>query len=166
MPKKFLAILFSLLISASLCSCGNAAPSAESLLYELCDGMRLPAGEVYLMSATEGEKGHLNDNTAKILYGNDFITDTLPKLSDYALFLSSFPYPYEAAVFVCRSASDTDSLLALCLERRDTLSVLMRQTEYAHLSSNVRIFAHGKYVAITLSDNPELSEKLMRKALS
>ena len=166
MTKKLITVFLSLIIFLNLFSCEKAAPSAKELLCELCDGLRLPAGEVCFMGACEGEDGYLSEDTARIIYGDSFISDTLPKLSDFALYLSSFPAPYEAAVFICHSKSDTDSLLALCLERKDTLSVLLRGTDYASLPQNARIFAKGRCVAMILSDDPELAEKLLRKALS
>ncbi len=166
MIKKLITVFLSLILCLSLFSCEKAAPSAKELLGELCDGLRLPAGEVYFMGACEGEDGYMPEDTARIIYGDSFISDTMPKLSDFALYLSSFPTPYEAAVFICHSRSDTDSLLSVCLERKDTLSVLLRGTEYASLPQNARIFAKGRCVAMVLSDDPELAERFMRKAMA
>ena len=135
------------------------------MLYEIKNELNLPSGKIYTYSSCEGEEGYLPLPTAAALYGKDAWEELYPLIEDYAVYLSAYAMPYEAAVFVCRSESDTDTLIEMCLTRADTLSVLLRDTEFGGMSGKTQIYHKGRCVAMLLYDDPEEAKHTMRRAL-
>ena len=134
-----LALLF-----ASACSGGSK--SCEEALYGICAEMKLPAGQTYLSGAEEGSDKYLSEDTINTLYGERAYGELFPLIEEYAIYISSFAEPYEAAVFKCRSRSDTDLIAEMCFARTDILKVILRDTEFAELVQEARVSVKGKLV--------------------
>ncbi len=143
-----------------LSSCGREEKSAEEILGTLCEvAGELPDGEIYRLSAEEGEDGYLSAELFGSLYGEDgkelFSSGIL---EDCAIYLSSFEAPYEIAVFRAYSRSDADSVAALCLTRADELQVALHRTEWESLASSAHVVVRGRWVVFLVTDNQEEAE--------
>ncbi len=68
-------------------------------------------------------------------------------------------------MFRCVSASEAARVYLMCRNRAESLSVLLRGTEYAEFADNASVNKSGKYVVMVISDKPELLEKAVKKAL-
>ena len=162
-------LILSILLSVSCMTfygCSEDAGSAERVLGRICESLEMPSGSVYFCGAEEGQEGYLSPITASVLYGEEEWKEILPLLQDYAIYISRFAAPYEAAVFKCYSRSDADAVGALFLARAESISVLIKDTDYASLTGKVSIFSRGRYVAMVFCDDPERAEESIKKALN
>ncbi len=144
------AVLIFICLALILCvsSCGERE-SAEDILYRICADSELPSGETYLRGAEEGSAGYLDASVIKSLYGEDGEAAFL-LLEDYAIYLSSFAAPCEVAVLVCYSASDTECVAELCLERIETLKVILRDTEFFDVMQRASVTIKGRTVVMKI----------------
>lgn len=147
MKNAFLLfVCFALFLCSTSCV---QRDSAADILYRVCAEYELPSGETYIKSAEEGSAGYLDESMIQTLYGKDGI-DVFPLLEDYAIYISSFAEPYEVAVFICYSASDTDSIAELCLERMEVLKVILRDTEYFEIIEKGSVGIKGRCVIMKI----------------
>lgn len=146
--RKTLLIIICLALIFCVASCG-ARESAEDILYSICAEAELPSGVTYLRGAAEGSAGYLDAGVIESLYGEDGEAAFL-LLEDYAIYLSSFAVPYEVAVLECYSASDTERVAELCLERIDVLKVILRDTEYFDVMQRASVKIKGRTVVMKI----------------
>ena len=144
-----MVIILSLAILFGALSC-RQSERAEDMLYRICTELELPSGETYLKSAEEGSTGYLDQSMINTLYGKEGASVFL-LIEDYAIYLSSFAVPYEVAVFKCYSRSDSDSVAELCLERIETLKVILRDSEHFELVQRARVEIKGRYVVMKIA---------------
>ena len=164
---RFISMLLCTACVISFLGCQSERnKSAEAVLLDVIGALTLPSGSIYIYGASFGSENSLPSLTREVLYGAEESELAFSLLDDYAIYLSSFESPFEAAVFRCRAASDTDTLTALCLRRADTLNVLLKETAHASLSGNIRVLQKGRYVAMVLCDNPEVALRALKRALA
>ena len=143
--KRFFALLSCLLLVFCISACGYEE-AAEDILYRICSDAELPSGTTYLSGAPEGSSSYLAPDTLEDMYGDEAQEEVFSLVEEYAIYLSRFAKPYEVAVFKCYSVSDTDSVLEMCLERLESIKILLRDTEYAPLADTAEVYVDGKYV--------------------
>ena len=156
--KRFLLLLC--LATLLLTACRQGERSAEVILEKLMgDCPSLPAGQVYLHSAVEGLPSYLNGSLRRSLYGEEGEV-CFPLLSDFALFLSSRPIPFELAVFLCESATDAHRVAAMCMTRADTLRVALRGSTFEERGEGIRVVVRGRRVIMTVTPDGDAMERL------
>lgn len=150
--KRF--ILFSLavlLLSVSFFSCGAESQSAsEQLSALMADIQGLPAGNIYQKSAKEGENAYFSQSLCESMYGKR-ATELLPLAEDFAIYMSSAAAPYEIAVFKCYSSTDAKKLAAVCMNRAQTLRVLLKNTKWRELCDSAKVRVDGRCVIMTVT---------------
>ena len=151
-------ILFLCIVCLICSSCGGQRRSEELLSSLLEVSGELPEGEIYRSEAEVGGEGYLPPTVREVLYGAE-AEELFSLLENYAIYVSSFASPCEIGVFVARSASDAPRIAAMCLERRDTVSVLLRQMGMGDRMEAIRIVHKGKTVIMGLTDKPDAFER-------
>lgn len=160
---KAFAVLLLLAQALALTSCADNDKPCEDILYEICDDLKLPAGQTYLCGAEVGGEKYLSENTACTLYG-EWAEELFGFAEDYALYISEFALPSEIAVFRCFSSKDAEGAERICLERADILNVLLRETNMSQKGGAV-VISKGKYVVMILTDDLKVGEGAVRGAL-
>lgn len=158
MKVKIICLVFIFLISVFCTGCSSGEDAhCEDILPELLavSGEDFEGnGEIYFGNSAEGELGYLSESMKAKLYGESEAELAFSKIEDYALFLSS-RVPGEIAIFKCYSASDTDTVAAMCLERADTLKVALRGSEWEGKSEKIRVTIHRRYVVMSFTDHSQ-----------
>lgn len=149
--KRFFVFMISLIfVCTCLLSCGNESTSAEEMLSSImAKSNGLPAGEIYLKGASEGEKGYFSQSLCESMYGEDAY-EMLTFVEDYAIYMSSAQAPYEIAVFKCFSSTDAEKIGTLCLERAEILRVLLGKTEWRELVDSASVRVSQRTVIMTV----------------
>ena len=161
--KKLRGVLIALLsVALILCGCERDRRSAEELLCEVCSSLSMPAGRIYLSGAEEGNENFLDIETAKALYGTD-AESVLSLVEDFAIYVSAKASPCEAAVFRCYSASDTDTVAAICLERVDMIRILLKDIGAARLADGAQVAIRGDCVFLLIVEDHEAAKKAIRR---
>lgn len=140
-------------------SCGRERMSAEEILWELnglCE--EAPAGAHYLSGTEEGDEAYLSPTVRDALYGEES-EEIFQRVEEYAVYLSSFAAPYEIAVFRCYSATDANRVAAMCLERADQLRVALHGTGWEALADTIQVACQGRYVVMSMTDQPKTVQK-------
>ena len=141
------------------CSCMRAEPATRDILIKLtdeCEG--LPDGKLYFSGAEEGSEEYMPQGLIESLYGKESL-ELFEKIEEYSVYISSFALPYEMAVFCCYSASDADEITLMCASRADNIRVALRGTALESRSEGVRVSCKGKYVVMTVTDDPDKIHK-------
>ncbi len=143
-----------------LCTaCGEKRIDTAVILEELLEASgEIPRGEIYRSGVEEGSESYLSPTLRDVLYGEDS-AELFDLLDGYAIYLSSFAYPCEIGVLCARSASDATSIAAMCLERADTLRVLLRQTDFQEMTGSIRVICRGRLVIMGLVEDTESFER-------
>ena len=139
--------------------------TCESLLGEvlkLCEGEAKRNGQVFLLSAEEGSLEYFSEDIKAQMYGERAVELYFRLVEDCAVF-SSAHIPEEIAVFKCYSASDTDDVAKMCLERADEIKVALRGSAWAEKTEKIRVTIHRRFVVFSFTDNPEIIEKRVRE---
>ena len=156
--KIFLSafLVFCLLF---LYSCGEHQVGAGDILSKMLEGeSQLPFGNVYLMSADEGDVEYLSERVKGVLYGDSAAKEVFPLIKDYAIYISSFEVPCEIAVFLCYSSSDADAVVKMCLGRADSIKTYMSHT--AELDKiSVKVMEKGRFVSMYVGSSAESAER-------
>ncbi len=155
---------FLLILAVCLYGCVRSDIRAEDLLYSICAELELPSGETYLSFAEEGSKGYFSTDMMKNTYGKE-AEKIFSLLSDYAVYFSSFAYPYEVAVLKCRSRSDVNKVAALLQKRADEVSIALRDTELSSFADNNLVLIKGRLVISVRSEDPDKTRKLLSELL-
>lgn len=146
---KIIIILLSALLVILLTSC-FAEGSAEDLLFEITKEIEsLPDGTVYLSSAKEGSKNHMDESIIKNLYHESAYDYEFTLIEEFAVYVS-YSKPQEIAVYKCYSRSDTDIIASMCLSRIEKLSVLLAETSFCDIPKNAVVKIHGRFVTVTM----------------
>ena len=143
--RSLLLYFIILAVCASLFSCGEAQKSCSEELGILLGDTVLPVGETYVCGAEEASEGYLSPDTARALYGED-AGEILALCEDFAIFVSSRPNPFEAAVFRCYSASDCDRVAAMLLSRINEVQIALRSTSIAGAYDTAEVTVRGRTV--------------------
>ncbi len=165
MKKCMKIFCFFILLSLILSACSKSQTSAEDTLFYLSSILDLPSGRAYTASSDEGSEAYFSDELFSTLYSSLTLEECREKCEDFAIYLSEFPMPYEAAVFNCRSRADTHSIEKMCLERADALSVLLKDTDFSYLSQKACVVTRGRRVVMVLCEDFEKAEREADKAL-
>ena len=152
--KRFVLFIFTvLLFVVPLVSCKGESRRAEEFLSALmADTQGLPAGEIYVKGAKEGESAFFSQSLCESMYGAR-AAELLTLAEDFAIYMSSIAAPYEIAVFKCYSATDAEKLAALCANRAEELRVLLSKTEWRELCDSAKIKVDGRIVVMTVTGN-------------
>lgn len=149
--KRFILFFILLFLILPLSSCKSENRSAEELLSSLMAQTRgLPAGEIYLKGAREGENAYFSQSLCESMYGSRAF-ELLPLTEDFAIYMSSAAAPYEIAVFKCYSATDAENLASVCVKRAETLRTLLSKTEWRELCDSAKITVSGRIVIMTVT---------------
>ena len=157
-------IAFFLILAICLYGCARAEISAEEVLYSVCAELELPSGETYLSFADEGSRGYFSAEKMREIYGKE-AEKVFSLTSEYAVFFSSFAYPYEVAVLKCRSRSDTYAAAALLSRRADEVSIALRDTEFSDAADKGITVIKGRFVIFIRSDDHEGAKKILSDIL-
>ncbi len=159
---RWLCCLLSVCLALCLGACRQER-TAEEILCELASSLSLPAGELYMASAKEGEAHHLPADTVRTLYGDGDGEYLIPRLEDYAILLCAHTFPSEIAVFVCRSLTDKDEVRRMALSRADVLERLFADGDA--LGSHVCLYEKGRIVILLATDDPQRAYKAAARAM-
>lgn len=144
-------MLVPLLLLLCVSSCGEAL-SPWARMEELTKNKTLPYGVFYRSDAEEGSASYFSQDMAISLYGED-APDVLARAAEsFCIFLSSHAEPYEIAVLLATSHTSAKELLALCLYRREALSILLRHTPMEQRVQQAQIYREGRFVIMLLTD--------------
>ena len=144
---RCLLIVIVLLICLILCACGEAQKSCSEELFSLIADFSLPLGVTYAHGAEEGGPGYLSPETSRALYGEG-AEELLALCEDFAIFISERPTPFEAAVFRCYSASDSQRIVAMLLSRVEDIRIALRDTGLAGAYDSAEIEIRGRVVSM------------------
>lgn len=162
--KNFYRIIILTVSLLLLCSCASEEKRCEDIALSLCAELELPAGQLYCKDESAEPPRTLPADTVKIMYGNEG-ERVFGLLEDYAIYLCETGMPYEVAVFRTYSVSESDSVALLCLERADTLSVLLRDGEYADTVRNAKILSRGRYTVMVIAPDFEKAEEIAERLI-
>ncbi len=150
MKRFVIFMIFLIFVCSCVLSCAKESASAEETLSSLmAESDGLPAGEIYLKDASEGEKGYFSQSLCEAMYGEDAY-GMLALVEDYAVYMSSAQAPYEIAVFKCFSSTDAEKIGTLCLERAEMFRVLLGKTEWKSLADSACVTVSGRTVIMTV----------------
>ena len=122
--SRFVLVVLALLFALS--SCGKKERGASDVLCEVLSKIeKLPSGSFSSAGAVEGSEEYLSENLCITLYGERSLRDVFPLIEDFSIYMCSFEYPFEVAIFKCYSRSDTDSVAQMCFLRGDVFKVLL-----------------------------------------
>lgn len=159
MKKRLLCIL--VLCPLLLCTgCQRGDPAPADVLAALTEAeIGLPAGQIYLSSASQEDAAFLPPDLISALYGEGELPWQLSQIKDYGFFLSTAQHPCEFAVFRTYAHSDTDDVAAMCHARLDALRVHYKDSQYAaqyaHYLQQARVVVIGNYVLLLISADAE-----------
>jgi len=160
--------IIAMMLCILLCSCASQEQiCCETLLFELLNvsGEDIEGnGYVFLHDSAENEIGYLSQENKILFYGENRVKQTFDKIEDYAIFVSTHTVG-ELAVFKCYSASDTDEVARMCLERADEIKVMLRKSEWKEKSENIRVMVHKKFVVMSFTEYVEKVEKGFKKRI-
>ncbi len=162
--KRSLSI-FLLVLCLALSSCSSANASCVDILSGLIDLGSEEArknGQVFLLSAEEGEAEYFSVQNQALMYGEEAVEHCFLKIEDYAIFTSSHT-PEEIAVFKCYSVSDTDEIAKMCLDRADSIKVSLRGSVWQEKSEKIRVTIYRRFVVFAFTDQPEIIENRVRR---
>ena len=150
--KRFVVFIITVLLTAVfLLSCSREQRSSEELLSSLMAQTHgLPAGEIYIKGAKEGENAYFAQSLCESMYGTR-AAEILTLTEDFAIYMASITAPYEIAVFKCYSATDAEKLASLCVKRAEELRVLLSKTEWRELCDSAKITVNGRIVVMTVT---------------
>ena len=145
--RSLFALCLIFAVCLSLLGCGEPQRScAEELEALLSDTVR-PVGETYIKGAEEGAVGYLSPETARALYGDD-AAELLSLCEDFAIFLSGRSNPFEAAVFRCYSATDSDRIAEMLLSRINDIQIALRDTSISGAYDTAEVSVNGRLVSM------------------
>ena len=159
--KRLVALILAVLLAMPFLSgCRGSGKTDGKLMLEKIREAHgeLPAGRVYHSEAEEGDPEFLSLHKLEGLYGKKHISVCLPLVSHWAIYLSSFALPWEMAVFVCHSKSDTDTVAKMCFARGDIIKAyILHREEYSHISAEV--WVKDNIVAMYVGGSPMEAER-------
>ena len=165
MIKKAL-LIFILIFVLIFCSCAKQQ-STQTLLVSLLEvsGESLEGnGIFYYSEALEGELGYFSKADQFLMYGKDNVEHNFPKIEACAMFVSS-RVPSELAIFKCYSASDTDEIERMCLERADEIKVALYNTQWRDKTEGIRVIAYKRYVLFSFVENGSGVERKLKELI-
>ena len=89
----------------------------------------------------------------------------MDSVEDAAFFLA-YSAPFEMAVFLCASASDTDGVSRMCTKRLEALKstyTTSDSTESIPALENARIVVRGRWVILCVCEDPEAALRAFRR---
>ena len=165
--KNFVWFLLAIFFVLSLVACSKDDVTAEEVLERICDELSpTPAGELYLSTSIEGEKHFMSSTLFSTVYGDGKSAPDTKIIEEYAIYLSSFSYPFEIAVFKCFSPSDTDKIERLCISRLGVLQRHFSTTEHGTIIDNALVIKDGRFVVMVICDTADDLVQTVKGALS
>lgn len=159
--KKLLPV-FLIILSVLLSSCAvGRGESCDAVLYKLLPACAVgeQGGTVYSLGASQVEEGYIGEELQRTLYGEK-AEKYFSLIEDCAIFLSARE-PAEIAVFKCYSASDTDEIARMCLERADAIKVSLRNSAWRDKIKGIRVIVDRRFVVLLfVEDTAKVEEKL------
>ena len=156
-----LCLLFSLPVG-----CARRTPDTADVLDAMCASQpTLPAGQVYLHTATLGDAGYADEELLAALFGEGALPIELASVNAYAFRLCSFAEPHEFAVFLCVSTQDAYAVAEMCIRRTDRIRYLCRGTEYEDIADNAQVSVCGKYVLLAVCEDALTAIEAGRRAV-
>ncbi len=160
---KKIKLLSVFLALALLFSCGAKKDrGAEETLREFIGALPdLVSGSLYLSEAAlyDEEKPLTNELLLSLYAKADGSLEYEGLVCEAALYLGASPdTPFEAAVFVLYSDSDTDEILSMCRRRAALVARVFPNAE-----KNARYFVLDNLVIFCLSDDPKAAEQAFQR---
>ena len=163
--KHTLIFLLALSLLLTFTSCRHEM-SADAVLSAMCLSQPiLPAGQVYLSSASPGEKEFADEELLAVLFGDGLLPVEFEAVNAFALRLSGFAMPYEFAVFACVSSRDAYDVAQMCLRRTDQLRQSCRGTAFETIADSAQVCVIGKYVLLAAGEDTETAIEAGRRAM-
>jgi hypothetical protein len=150
--SRFVLLVFAFLFALSSCG-GKEKSTSEMLEAVLSEIEKLPEGSFIREGSVEGSDEYLSEDLCTTLYGERAVSDVFPLIEDFAIYLCSFEYPFEVAIFKCYSRSDTDSVAEMCFLRGDVVKVLLHSEGINDVS--LRVARKGRYVFMYIGREPQ-----------
>lgn len=148
-----LLLCFAVMFAAifSFCSCSTAEQNALEAVSQIIEKTKgLPAGVIYRREAKAGEDGYFSEAVMRSMYGEGSQA-VFDLAEDFAIYTSSFAKPYEIAVIVCYSRSDTDTAAKMFIKRQELLRVAFRTGENRSLVDSASIEISGRTVIMKIT---------------
>ena len=158
------AVLLLVISMVFLVSCGKKEKTASAVFDSFISEIEmLPEGTVFRSGSAEGSGEYLSESLCTTLYGERAVTDIFPLIEDYSIYLCSFAYPFEAAVFKCYSKSDADFVAEMCFLRGDMVKVLLHSEGVNDVE--VKVMIKGRFVAMYIGTKPEEAARAFDRAM-
>ena len=125
----------------------------------------LPAGQIYDLTAREGDDEYLEERIINSLFGEGSSPPMRQGWIDLAIFLPSSSHPCELAVFLCDTPDTaTDTARVLC-RRLDVIKSGKKDGEYSAMLDSASVTIIGNYVIFVISSDTEKSIKAAREVI-
>ena len=161
MKKRSLSV-FLLVMCMLLVGCSSQKNiSCERVLSHVLADMAVNTernGQVFLLSADEGQIEYFPDQTKMLMYGENSLKNCFPKIEDCAIYVSAHILE-EVAIFKCYSSSDTDEIVKMCLERADMIKVSMKGSSWQEKTEKIRVTVHRHFVVFSFTDDSQEIEE-------
>ncbi len=162
MKSKMLTVF--LILSVILSGCAEKSPSCREIFTELlsvCGEDFDRNGEIYYLSAAEGELGYISDEKLNNLYGESSAERIRACITDGAVFAGARA-PCELALFECTSKTATRSVERYLLERADTLRVALRGSAWQKKSESITVTVCDAYVVFIFTERVNAVDKKLK----
>ena len=157
--------LISLLISFGACAPKEYVSCRKVLETMMTSEIGLPAGQIYDLTAREGDDEYLEERIINSLFGEGSSPPMRQGWIDLAIFLPSSSHPCELAVFLCDTPDTaTDTARVLC-RRLDVIKSGKKDGEYSAMLDSASVTIIGNYVIFVISSDTEKSIKAAREVI-
>lgn len=163
-----LLILTLILIATAGCVPKNSASPAQALDAMLGTESPLPAGRIYSLSPAKTAEVPSDSLLAALFGSSSSLPPAMDSVEDAAFFLA-YSAPFEMAVFLCASTSDTAGVSRMCTKRLEALKSTYTTSDSAEsipALENARIVVRGRWVILCVCEDPEAALRAFRRTAS
>ena len=140
--------------------------SCRAVLYAMMKAeIALPAGQIYDLSAPEGDSEYFDERIINSLWGEGSPPPMRQGWIDLALFLPSSGHPCELAVFLCDSPDTATDTARLLCRRLDVIRSNKKNAEYSVMLDSASVTIVGNYVILAVSSDTEKAIKIAREVI-
>ena len=145
--KRSAALFFAILLFFCLltsCAEQNSPPTCRELLKSVTEAeIGLPAGNIYSMTAPEGDKEYLTHSLVSALLGGGSYPEIAKDWLDLALYLSLGDHPCEFIIILCRDHDAALDTARLMNDRVSVIKITKTAPEYAEMIDSAKVAVKG-----------------------
>ena len=170
--SKLIALFLALMTVVGLTACRTKIPSPAEIVGKLTENEpSLPMGKTYYSDAVKDSGEHLSAELLHSAYG---IPEDFDGIISAAVYLSSFGFPCEFAVFYCKSRAAAEDVALFCRERIDTVTQnapeassfgSVKLEDYLSYLKNSAVIISGRIVALIISADEASARRALYKAI-